>query len=54
MRGSLQPGGEGLDQLEIAARGGDFAYAYVIAHEVGHHLQNLMGTTAKLDQARKS
>ncbi|MGM9481718.1 KPN_02809 family neutral zinc metallopeptidase [Roseateles sp. NT4] len=32
---------------------GDFAQAYVIAHEVGHHLQNLMGTTEKLDQARK-
>ncbi|MBW8845565.1 MAG: zinc metallopeptidase [Burkholderiales bacterium] len=31
---------------------GDFAQAYVIAHEVGHHLQNLMGTTEKLDQAR--
>ena len=31
---------------------GDFAQAYVIAHEVGHHLQNLMGTTAKLDKAR--
>ncbi|HEY1129335.1 MAG TPA: neutral zinc metallopeptidase [Roseateles sp.] len=31
---------------------GDFAQAYVIAHEVGHHLQNLMGTTAKMDQAR--
>jgi predicted metalloprotease len=31
---------------------GDFAQAYVIAHEVGHHIQNLMGTTAKLDQAR--
>ena len=32
---------------------GDFAQAYVIAHEVGHHLQNLMGTTAKLDKARQ-
>ena len=32
---------------------GDFAQAYVIAHEVGHHLQNLMGTSAKLDQARQ-
>ncbi|MET0519699.1 MAG: neutral zinc metallopeptidase [Burkholderiaceae bacterium] len=32
---------------------GDFAQAYVIAHEVGHHLQNLMGTTAKLEQARQ-
>lgn len=31
---------------------GDFAQAYVVAHEVGHHLQNLMGTTEKLDQAR--
>jgi len=31
---------------------GDFAQAYVIAHEVGHHLQNLLGTTEKLDRAR--
>ncbi|RZJ02185.1 MAG: metalloprotease [Rubrivivax sp.] len=31
---------------------GDFAQAYVIAHEVGHHLQNLMGTTEKIDRAR--
>jgi len=32
---------------------GDFAQAYVIAHEVGHHLQNLMGTTDKLERARQ-
>ncbi len=32
---------------------GDFAQAYVIAHEVGHHLQNLQGTTAKLESARQ-
>ena len=31
---------------------GDFAQAYVIAHEVGHHLQNILGISAKLDQAR--
>lgn len=33
---------------------GDFAMAYVIAHEVGHHIQNLMGTTQKIDDARNS
>jgi len=32
---------------------GDFAQAYVIAHEVGHHIQNLEGTTDKLDQIRR-
>lgn len=31
---------------------GDFAQAYVIAHEIGHHVQNLMGTSAKLDGMR--
>jgi uncharacterized protein len=33
---------------------GDFAQAYVIAHEVGHHVQNLMGTSGKVQQARQS
>lgn len=32
---------------------GDFARAYVIAHEVGHHVQNLLGIAAKVDQARR-
>ena len=31
---------------------GDFAQAYVIAHEVGHHVQNLLGVTAKVDAQR--
>jgi hypothetical protein len=32
---------------------GDFAQAYVIAHEVGHHVQNLLGITAKVDAMRE-
>ena len=31
---------------------GDFAQAYVIAHEVGHHVQNLMGISGKVDAMR--
>lgn len=31
---------------------GDFAQAYVIAHEVGHHVQNQLGITGKMDQMR--
>jgi hypothetical protein len=32
---------------------GDFANAYVIAHEVGHHVQHLLGTTTKVQNARQ-
>jgi predicted metalloprotease len=32
---------------------GDFAQAYVIAHEVGHHVQNLLGISEKVQQARQ-
>jgi len=31
---------------------GDFAQAYVISHEVGHHVQNLLGITGKVDGMR--
>lgn len=33
---------------------GNFAQAYVIAHEVGHHVQNLLGISAKVDKARRN
>lgn len=42
-------------QTELKNRfgaGGDFPMAYVIAHEVGHHVQNLMGTSDKIQQMR--
>jgi uncharacterized protein len=32
---------------------GDFAQAYVIAHEVGHHIQNLLGTSSKVQRAKQ-
>lgn len=33
---------------------GDFAMAYVVAHEVGHHVQNLLGTSGKVQAARQN
>jgi predicted metalloprotease len=33
--------------------GGEFAYGYVIAHEVGHHVENLLGILPKVQQAQR-
>jgi hypothetical protein len=45
-----------LDFFDTLARRmgapGDFAQAYVVAHEVGHHVQNLMGVTGRVDAMR--
>lgn len=38
-------------QEQLGAHG-DFAMAYIIAHEVGHHVQNLLGVTDELNQLR--
>ena len=40
------------DMQQRFGGGGDFAYAYVIAHEVGHHIQNLMGILPKAQAAQ--
>lgn len=41
------------DLRERFGAAGDFAQAYVIAHEVGHHVQNLLGIAEKVDGARR-
>ena len=34
--------------------GGDFAYAYVISHEIGHHVENLLGILPKVQEAQQN
>jgi len=43
--------GDMVDKL--GGRGGDFAWAYVIAHEMGHHVQQQLGISDQVDRARQ-
>lgn len=54
MRRQMDITGEqaGSTQLSNSAQAGDFAQAYVIAHEVGHHVQTLLGISNQVRQAQ--
>jgi predicted metalloprotease len=41
------------DMRRRVQAGGQFAYAYVISHEVGHHVENLLGVLPKVQEAQR-
>lgn len=41
-------------QQKFGARVSEFTVAYVLAHEIGHHIQTILGTTQKVDNLRRS
>ena len=40
-------------KTKLGGKGGDFAWAYVIAHEVGHHVQQISGMSDQVQDARR-
>src|SRR5690554_27739 len=40
-------------KTRFGAKGGDFAIAYVIGHEIGHHIQTILGTNAEVSNLQR-